>query len=314
MKLCRDEMMADESERLISATRHAEADVFADEEVVAAYAHRLPYGQEVYDTLLGLIADNPRTVLDAGCGLGDIARGLAQHVDRVDAVDPSAVMVRAGKASAGGVHPNLEWVCATMEEAPLSPPYALVVAGSSLHWMDWQVVFPRFAEALAEHGLLALVSGGIPSSGEPWLEEEWALLAEYNPRLGERLPKPYLQVLAENGWFTVLGQLNTQQTTHRQSVEDYIGACHSRGIYACRIGADRVAEFDSRLRTVLERYSDGGFLQVGLTETITWGRPHVRLTEDREHNQVHPPNPDSAAAASGQAMVTLCAVKDITDE
>jgi len=45
----------------------------------------------VHDTLLGLTADSPRTVLHAGCGLGNSACGLALHVDRVDAVgSPSA--------------------------------------------------------------------------------------------------------------------------------------------------------------------------------------------------------------------------------
>lgn len=273
--LCKGEMMADESERLISATREAEADVFADEEVVAAYAYRLPYGQEVYDTLLGLISDSPRTVLDAGCGLGNIARGLAPQVDQVDAVDPSAPMIRAGKANPGGNHPNLRWIRATMEEAALSPPYALVVAGSSLHWMDWSIVFARFVEALSDNGVLALVAGGIPSAGEPWLEEERALFAEYAPRTCRRLPKPYLEVLTDNGWFTVLGELETRRTTRQQSAEDYIRACHSRGIYAIRIGADRAAEFDRRLRTVLERYSDDGWLQVGITESIVWGHPHA---------------------------------------
>jgi len=267
--------MTDEEKRLISAARDAEADVFADEEVVAAYVHRFPYGQEVYDVLLGLIADSPRTVLDAGCGLGNIARGLTQHVDRVDAVDPSPAMIRAGKANPGGNHPKLKWICATMERAYLSPPYALVVAGSSLHWMDYQIVFPRFAEALSENGLLALVAGGVPSSGEPWLDEEWALLAEYNPHIGKKLPRPHLKALTEDGWFTVLGELTTQRTTHQQSVEDYIRACHSRGVYTSRIGADRVAEFDSRLRAVLKRYSNDGFLRVGITESIVWGRPHA---------------------------------------
>ena len=47
-----------------------------------------------------------------------------------------------------------------METAPLDPPYALVTAGESLHWMAWEVVLPRFAAALVPGGLLAIADRG----------------------------------------------------------------------------------------------------------------------------------------------------------
>src|SRR5262249_55186769 len=50
---------------------------FGDPSVVAAYRHRPPYPAEVFDILVGLIADEPRAVLDVGTGTGEIARGLA---------------------------------------------------------------------------------------------------------------------------------------------------------------------------------------------------------------------------------------------
>lgn len=76
----------------------------------------------------------PRVVLDAGCGTGKVARGLVGELDRVDAVDPSAEMLRIGQGLPGGDDPRLRWICAPIEEAELSGPYGLVVAGASFHY------------------------------------------------------------------------------------------------------------------------------------------------------------------------------------
>ncbi|MBV9278962.1 MAG: class I SAM-dependent methyltransferase, partial [Chloroflexi bacterium] len=55
---------------------------------------------------------DPRVVLDAGCGTGDVARPLAPLVDRVDAVDISAGMIERGRRLPGGENPAITWICA----------------------------------------------------------------------------------------------------------------------------------------------------------------------------------------------------------
>jgi hypothetical protein len=61
---------------------------FSDPGVARAYRFRPPYPDEVYGLLEGLIVDRSRSVLELGCGLGEIARRLAARVERVEAVDP----------------------------------------------------------------------------------------------------------------------------------------------------------------------------------------------------------------------------------
>lgn len=109
---------------------------FADAQVVTTYRHRPPYPDGVFAILTSLIVDEPRAVLDAGAGRGEIARALARRVARVDAVEPAAGMIAQGRLSPGGDQPNLTWVEGFAEDAPLHPPYALIVAAQSLHWMD----------------------------------------------------------------------------------------------------------------------------------------------------------------------------------
>src|SRR5947207_15956107 len=80
---------------------------FADPSVVAAYPHRPPYPAEVFEILVGLVIDAPRAVLDAGCGTGDLARRLAELVDRGGAVGLAAAMLALGRTLLGGVAPHL---------------------------------------------------------------------------------------------------------------------------------------------------------------------------------------------------------------
>jgi len=144
------------------------ASIFGDASVVSAYQYRPPYPAETFVLLLSLLdADaETRTVLDAGCGPGVIARQLVQAVDRVDAVDIAARMIAAGKALPGGDDPKLCWIHGALEHVALHPPYALIVAAAGLHWMHWEKVLPRFHDVLTPGGYLAVVD--VVTEPTPW--------------------------------------------------------------------------------------------------------------------------------------------------
>jgi SAM-dependent methyltransferase len=120
---------------------------------VAVYHLRPPYPGSLFERLSEVAADGP--VLDAGCGTGDLARGLAPRVERVDAVDASPRMIERARQLPGAE--RVRWHAAPIEDAELDPPYALIVAGDSVHWFDWDVAFTRFAAWLAPAGTLAIV-------------------------------------------------------------------------------------------------------------------------------------------------------------
>lgn len=152
---------------------------FCDESVADAYPTRPPYPAEVFDVLSSLVRDEPRTVLDLGCGTGDITRVLAPRVDCVDAVDPSPAMLARGRTLPGGDHPRIRWIHAAAETFTYPSPYALAVAAESLHWMEWDVVLPRIGWALRPHGCLALVLGR-RFTDEPWTEALGRLIQTYS--------------------------------------------------------------------------------------------------------------------------------------
>ena len=118
-----------------------------------AYKLRPPYPDEVYTILRSLLGESPGRVLDVGCGPGKIARSLVDHVNGVDAIDFSQEMIRVGRSLDNGDHPRLQWILGRAEEVQLNPPYSMVTAGASIHWMEWSVVFPRFAQVLTADGV-----------------------------------------------------------------------------------------------------------------------------------------------------------------
>jgi trans-aconitate methyltransferase len=130
---------------------------FHDPSVVAAYQFRPPHPDETIQFLATLILATCRRVLDAGCGTGFVARPLSRFVERMDAIDCSPGMIAAAKTLCDASSTNINWICAKVEDAPLSRPYGLITAGDSLHWMDWDVVMPRFTAALAPDAYLAIV-------------------------------------------------------------------------------------------------------------------------------------------------------------
>src|SRR5215831_18879480 len=141
---------------------------FQHQSVVDRYHLRPTYPPETFELLNDLIIDEPRTVLDVGCGTGNVARPLAAYVERVDAIDLSLPMLSRARTLPGGDSPKIRWLHGRAEEVSLEPPYALVTAGESLHWMEWGVVLPRFARLLTLRGVLAIVY--MIEQLEPWYD------------------------------------------------------------------------------------------------------------------------------------------------
>jgi ubiquinone/menaquinone biosynthesis C-methylase UbiE len=253
---------------------------FQDPSVVAAYPHRPPYPPAVFDLLPSLIQDTPRAVLDIGCGIGDIARPLASLVERLDAVDISQPMLALGQQLPGGTHPNLTWIHSPVETAPLTPPYALITAGESLHWMAWESVLPRFAQVLTPHGLLAIIERDWDGQQEVVRQHLRTLFRTYS---ANRDFQPYdlITELTERRLFQPHGQQSLGPHPWQPTIAEYIECRHSQnGFSRERMGAEQSAAFDSALQhTLLELCQTGllalrdDSLQLEVRARIVWGRP-----------------------------------------
>ncbi len=256
---------------------------FASHRVAENYRFRAPYSHEVFEILVGLFEDRSRILLDAGCGPGKITLGLIDHLDRADAVDPSAEMLRVGRSQPNGDSPKIRWIQSTMEDAVLEPPYGLVVAGMSIHWMDISWVLGKFATALMPGGFLALVSGDGPVDA-PWQDEERTSMAEFIYRVSGKHPVGWRGTreqlndpLLLHPRFQAVGHKITSPMQVSQSIVDYLRCEHSRSSWSEDYLGERLsAEFDSAMTKLLTPYANGGMLQFSVQTHLEWGRLQTR--------------------------------------
>ena len=244
---------------------------FQEQGVADVYHLRLPHPEGVFTRLESLLPDQPRTILDVGTGTGDLARRMTAFAARVDAVDVSEPMLAKGRNAPGGDHPNLHWIHGLVEDTAFQPPYGLITGGDSIHWLDWEIVFPKFHTLLAPSGFVAIV--GRVEKPEPWEDQLRALIPQYSVY---RQFEPYhlIDTLVERGHFEKVGDYRTPLETNRQSVDDYIMSWHSRGGLAREnMPEDHILAFDEGVREMVMPYAEDGYLTLQTEGRVTWGKP-----------------------------------------
>lgn len=247
------------------------AEQFKDESIVNAYHHRPDYPDALFPFLAEMTIGEPKRVLDAGCGLGNIARPLTNYVQHVDAVDFSEQMIAQGKQLPNGDALNLNWICSPVETAPFVPPYGLITAGQSLHWFDWEVALPLFADLLVPDGCLMIIERKFANT--PWGQELAPLIAEFSTNqdyqpcnLVDELEKRYL--------FQKQGEKTTQPIKLTKTISDYIEALHSgNGLSRERMPPEKAQAFDEAVRNLVQAHIEGEVMEGAVSTPITWGFP-----------------------------------------
>jgi SAM-dependent methyltransferase len=247
--------------------------------MAANYGFRPDYSGEVYDILAGLLRFQPRFLLDAGCGPGKIVRGLVDQIDRADAVDSSAEMLHIARSLPAGGDPKIRWVSARIEEAELSPPYGLIVAAASIHWMEMDRVLPRFREALAPGAFLAVLDGDAPID-PPWEGETTRFMLDFLENIegerpkwwanaGQRLRQPILVHPA----FECVGAVISKPVLVAQNITDFLRCEHSRATWSEEyLGEKASSQFDEGLRELLTPFASDGILTFSVQTRVEWGR------------------------------------------
>lgn len=244
---------------------------FQEEEVASVYHLRPSYPAETFTFLVGLITSQPRTLLDVGAGTGAIARSMAPLVERVDAVDFSQAMIERGKQLPGGDHPHLHWIYGRIEDVALAPPYALVTAGQSLHWMDWDVVLPRFRAVLDPAGFLAIVH--VETLATPWNSELIKIIRHYttNPHYK---PVNIITELEQRGLFQRAGEKKTAPVPFTQPLSDYIESFHARSsLSRAGLGRENAAAFRRAVRVLVAPFTENGQVELQIVGDVVWGMP-----------------------------------------
>ncbi len=244
---------------------------FQDAEVVRNYRYRQPYPSEIFEILEGLLVA-PRAVLDAGSGTGALTISLARFAERVDAVDPSAAMLREARRMPGADSERIRWIEGTAETARLDPPYGLVTAGASIHWMEPALVMPRFREALAPGGRLALVNSESTYAEQKWRGEFIDLIRTFSPVSHHLEFVDLVRSLEASGHFVREGQRTAAPVPYEQSIDEYLAMLASTSALSRITLGDRADDFARDARAIFARHSLTR-VRAELVAEVVWGRP-----------------------------------------
>lgn len=222
---------------------------------------RRGYPAEVLDALQAAFAlGGADTVLDLGCGTGQLAVPLAARVRSVIGMDPEPDMLRlAGRTAAEQQVRNATWVLGGDTDVPalgaLLGPRSLgtTVIGNALHWMRHEELFAALRPLTRPGGGVAVLSNGTPL----WLQDsDWsrALRSALEQHFGVTVKatcgtdaedrERYARALTAAGFGDV-----------REIVVDYTGELTFEqvvgGVYSAIPEPEDRAEFTERIRLAL---------------------------------------------------------------
>lgn len=106
--------------------------------------------------LLSRVPDfEPHTIVDLGCGTGNLTRLLQERWPDADIVgiDSSTEMIDRAQRD----HPDMRWSVADVASWEPSEPIDLVFSNATPHWLDdHDQLFPRLRSLLSTNGVLAV--------------------------------------------------------------------------------------------------------------------------------------------------------------
>lgn len=153
-----------------------------------------------YELTARIRSDHPATVVDLGCGPGQLTATLADRWPsaRVVGIDSSAEMIAAAHRFDG---PRLEFRQQDLRDFVPDRPVDVIISNATLQWVDdHRSVLPRLVEALAPGGWLAFQVPGNQTAPSHTLLHQLGQDPRFRDRTGDidrRIMPPAADYLAD---------------------------------------------------------------------------------------------------------------------
>ena len=252
---------------------------------VTQYARYRPgYPAREVDRLADLVGlDRSSTVIDIGCGTGQLTIPLAERAGTVIAVDPLAEMLEAGRARAVAQGlTNIRWLQgdsgAIESLVPLGAHLATFAA--SFHWTDRAEVLRSLDRMLGPGAHVVTINDDLDVAAEPdWVPAVGRLRDEF---LGtdhtagtdpwRKSPVSHRQIIEASPFAKV--QSLHWEWERRLTVDEAVGLQFTYSYSTPAVFGPRAAEFASRARAaILALHPDGTVIEPFRVEVLVAGRP-----------------------------------------
>jgi ubiquinone/menaquinone biosynthesis C-methylase UbiE len=211
-------------------------------------ATRQGYPAEIVDTVVANAAIGPgASVLEIGCGTGQLTRQLAGRALSLTAIDIGAAMVEAAERNVADAKARFQ-VC-SFEDFAGGGSFDLIVSATAFHWVDPHVGLAKAARLLRPGGWLALLTTGerYPEPLQSRLHDLWM---RYSRQDGEWPVQPaWLTALRESGLFG-----STAEASHTRALrlpaDTVVGVERTRAAFLSYTEQEQ-ADFTSELQALV---------------------------------------------------------------
>ncbi len=231
---------------------------------------RVPYPKVLIDSLTAeLCLDGTGTLLDVGCGTGEVIEAIGGQFARVLGIDPDPGML--AQVSGRVQQPGFEHVKLRSMKAEdissLGETYRMVTFGASFHWTHRISAARSVKEMLDPGGVIVLLGSNSPWTGqEKWQEIALGQLKSYlgeQRRAGgghfEESSLRHQEILEQAGYSDV--RTVDFDVPHTWTLENFIGYLYSTSFASREVLGDRASAFESGLRKALLDYDSNGTYQ-----------------------------------------------------
>jgi trans-aconitate 2-methyltransferase len=216
-------------------------------------------GRPFHDLLARVGAEAPRSIVDVGCGPGNLTATLAQRWPgaEVEGVDASAEMISAAAGQAGN---RVTFRIGDAADPAIVDGAELIVSNAVLQWVpDHLPVLRRWADALPAGGWLAVQVPGNFGSPSHVLMRELAESVQWRDRLGSVLrhadavaaPADYAALLLAAGLAADVWETTYLHVLHGPDpVLDWVRGTGLRPVLAA-LPAEDAAQFEAQYAAAL---------------------------------------------------------------
>lgn len=246
--------------------------------------YRRRYSQQIFSDIVAYYALNEEgTLLDLGCGTGELTIPLSQHFETAVGIDPSTDMLSEARSQAKKERvSNIQWIKDRAENVNESlGPVRLTTSGVSFHWMDQPIVLEKVYN-MTESGGGMVVFGDISpvrgrSKTEDWETKRKEIIEKYlgtERRAGDKLHKDFIpeersfeEIFKESPFRTFELKQYPYQT--ERTIDGIIGFLYSTSYANRELLGDKASDFEQELREeLLKLVPSNRFVEQGQTDAF----------------------------------------------